>query len=90
MSDRGLSDELVAAACKDGDPITKVRMVVFAVLTRELSFFSGLSNPRTWGRPHFSVTGCLRPLSDMANFVPCMSHRIALFEIKVPLICVGL
>lgn len=39
MSDRGLSDELVAAACKDGDPITKVRMVVFAVLTRELSFF---------------------------------------------------
>lgn len=25
MGDKGLSDEAVATACKDGDPITKVR-----------------------------------------------------------------
>lgn len=31
MSDKGLSYEAVAAACKDGDPITKVRRLNFYI-----------------------------------------------------------
>lgn len=29
MSDKGLSNEAATAACKDGDPITKVRKDLF-------------------------------------------------------------
>lgn len=28
MSDKGLSDEAALAACKDGDPVTKVRWLI--------------------------------------------------------------
>lgn len=31
MGDKGLSDEAAAAACKDGDPVTKVRFLLVHV-----------------------------------------------------------
>lgn len=47
MSDKGLSDEAVTAACKDGDPITKVRQLFLLKLNRQ----TNLSNPAEPNRP---------------------------------------
>lgn len=39
MNDKGLSDEEVYEACKDGDPMTKVRLIMVFLLFFHAFFF---------------------------------------------------
>lgn len=45
MNDKGLSDEEVYEACKDGDPMTKVRLIMVFLLFFHAFFFSNLYEP---------------------------------------------
>lgn len=52
MNDKGLSDEEVYEACKDGDPMTKVRLIMVFLL-----FFHAFFFPNVYAQVLFICTG---------------------------------
>ncbi len=64
MSDKGLSDEAAATACKDGDPITKVRRELSVL---KLNFFHAPWKPA-------SPTGQRLP-ARLTSYARCVHYR---------------
>lgn len=64
MNDKGLSDEEVYEACKDGDPMTKVRLImVFLLFFHAFFFFKSIRTSFVYMyRTYIPLTGNLSDL----------------------------